>query len=113
VAARSRKSREASLARADGVVFNLNKILWNLITTPSAPKGGFAIFCGCRVHPSSKRRGKLRTTAFRQQPRGPCVLAAGETHHADEGVVVGAGVVFQKMLSDRDWGVAQDVEFTF
>src|SRR5262249_21708387 len=52
VAARSKKSREASLARADGderstskrdsaqpviVVFNLNKILWNLITTPSAP----------------------------------------------------------------------------
>src|SRR5215471_15539924 len=36
-AARSRKSREASLARADGVVFNLSKILWNLITTPSAP----------------------------------------------------------------------------
>src|SRR5690349_22808447 len=37
VAARSRKRREASLARADGVVFNLNKILWNWITTPSAP----------------------------------------------------------------------------
>ena len=37
VAARSRKSREASIARADGVVFNLNKILWNWITTPSAP----------------------------------------------------------------------------
>jgi hypothetical protein len=36
-AARSRKRREASLARADGVVFNLNKILWNWITTPSAP----------------------------------------------------------------------------
>src|SRR5262249_17189499 len=32
------KRREASLVRADGVVFNLNKILWNLITTPSAPK---------------------------------------------------------------------------
>jgi hypothetical protein len=31
------KRREASLARADGVVFNLNKILWNWITTPSAP----------------------------------------------------------------------------
>src|SRR5262249_11546018 len=38
VAARSRKHREASLVRADGVVFNLLKILWNLITTPSAPK---------------------------------------------------------------------------
>src|SRR5262249_41493946 len=37
VAARSRKRREASLARADGVVFNLNKIPWNLVTTPSAP----------------------------------------------------------------------------
>jgi hypothetical protein len=34
---RDQKSREASLARADGVVFGLNKILWNLITTPSAP----------------------------------------------------------------------------
>ena len=44
VAARSRKSRESILSRADGVVFNLNKILWNLITTPSAPKGGCAIF---------------------------------------------------------------------
>jgi hypothetical protein len=34
---RDQKSREASIARADGVVFNLNKILWNWITTPSAP----------------------------------------------------------------------------
>jgi hypothetical protein len=31
------KCREASLTRADGVVINLNKILGNLITTPSAP----------------------------------------------------------------------------
>ena len=37
VAARPSKSRGASLARADGVVSRLNKILWNLITTPSAP----------------------------------------------------------------------------
>src|SRR5262249_2690545 len=35
--ARSRKSREASLSRAHGGGFNLHKILWNLITTPSAP----------------------------------------------------------------------------
>jgi hypothetical protein len=45
VAARSKKSRVASLARADGVVFNLGKIFVEFDRHPvRSSRGGFATF---------------------------------------------------------------------
>jgi hypothetical protein len=59
VAARSRKRREASLARADGVVFNLNKILGG-IGSPPRPlhKGGFRDIL-LRSRPPLGEEGKI------------------------------------------------------
>ena len=70
-----KKSREASLARADGderseckrgsaqpviVVFNLNKILWNLDHHPvRSIKDASRYFVEVAAIPSSGRRGKI------------------------------------------------------
>src|SRR5215468_1687596 len=85
VAARSRKRREASLARADGdersecqrdsaqpvmVVFKLNKILRNLITTPSAPQRTLRDIL-LRSRPPLEEEGKIAHSAFRQQTLQP------------------------------------------
>jgi hypothetical protein len=54
------KSREASIARADGVVFNLNKILWNLDHHPvRSIKDASRYFVEVAAIPSSGRRGKI------------------------------------------------------
>ncbi len=67
VAARSKKRREASLARADGVVSKLYKLLSNLFTTPSAPEGRVRdILLGSRP-PLLEEEGTLRPSAFRQR----------------------------------------------
>src|SRR5262249_26041354 len=77
VAARSRKSRGASLARADGVVFNLNKILRNLITTPSAPQRRLRDILLMSRPPLLEEEGKIAHSACGQQtgkPVGECRL---------------------------------------
>src|SRR5262245_9878655 len=71
VAARSRKSRVASLARADGVVFNLNKILRNLITTPSAPQRRLRNILLRSRPPLLEEEGKIPHSAFGQQTLQP------------------------------------------
>ena len=40
----------------------------------------------------------------------PFCSIAGEPHHADE-CVVGAGVVFKKVLCYRDWWLPEHIEF--
>jgi hypothetical protein len=68
VAARSRKSCEASLARADGVVFNFNKILSNLITTPAAPKRRLRDILLMSRPPLLGEEGKVAELCVGQQP---------------------------------------------
>src|SRR5262245_17951701 len=76
-AARARKSREASLARADGVVFNLNKILRNLITTPSAPQRTLRDIL-LRSRPPLEEEGKIAHSAFGQQTLKPATTSSDE-----------------------------------
>src|SRR5215471_1533430 len=64
VAARSRKCREASLVRADGVVFNL-------ITTPSAPQRRLRDILLRSRPPLLGEEGKIAYLCFGQQPRLP------------------------------------------
>src|SRR5262249_19118001 len=56
------------LARADGVVFKLNKILWNWITTPSAPERRLRDILLRSRPPLLEEEGKLRPSTFGQQP---------------------------------------------
>ena len=66
---RDQKSRAASLARADGVVFNPNKILSNLITTSSAPQRRLRDILLMSRPPLLGEEGKVpHTSPFRQQP---------------------------------------------
>ena len=67
------KVAKASLARADGVVFELHKILWNLITTPSAPHRRLRDIL-LKSRPPLEEEGKIAHSAFGQQ-----TLTAGAT----------------------------------
>jgi hypothetical protein len=67
VPARSRKSRGASLARADGVVFNLNKIQWNLITPVRSIKEASRYFIEVAA-PLLEEEGKIADLRVEQQP---------------------------------------------
>jgi hypothetical protein len=59
------------------VVFNLNKILWNLLTTPSAPERRLRDILWMSRPPLLGEEGKIAALRFGKSPERPWMKFSG------------------------------------